>query len=241
MCGGTAEWKDSRGIPRYSEQSRDFFNRKYARADAATAKLAAFDTAAAETQTPEYHSGRETAFKDEYGDDFQKEYDAALNAISEGFIRRGIYNQKDYDTQKGALDKNPLGQARLDQMAKAYADKAKSDVSTERSQLFETVNALKDLEGRRAEIEGTTWDLDTAPAFGHWQDGVWKEENPGFLGGVEKLFLNQAPVAQQRSARVSGSPAASAPSPSRSARQRTLTNSMGVRTPYSQKSQKVVG
>ena len=105
MCGGGAEWKDSRGIPRYSERSRDFFNRKYARADAATAKLAAFDTAAAETQTPEYHSGRETAFKDEYGDDFQKEYDAALNAISEGFIRRGIYNQKDYDTQKGALDK----------------------------------------------------------------------------------------------------------------------------------------
>ena len=76
-------------------------------------------------------------------------------------------------------------------MAKAYADKAKSAVSTERSQLFETVNALKDLEGRRAEIEGTTWDLDTAPAFGHWQDGGWKEENPEF----KTMFIGTHPSA----------------------------------------------
>ena len=238
MCGGSAEWKDAKGIPRWSERSRDFFNRKYARADAATAKMTAFDAAAAETQTPGFRAERETAYRDEYGDDLQNEYVAALNEIKEGFIRGGIYNQSDYDLQKGALDANPTGQARLDALATAYVDKTKSDVSSERSTLFKIVNSLKDLEGRLPEIQNTTWDLTSpqAPPFGYWKGGVWKEEAPEFLSGVKKLYLNQAPTPVVRT----GSTTQSA-SPTRSAKRPTMTDSMGVRTPYSRKSQKVIG
>ena len=234
MCGGNAEWKDSTGTPRYSEQSRDFWNRKHARGNAVTAKMAEFDTAAAGVQTPEFLAGREAAYKTEYGDDFQKEYDDALNAISEGFIRKGIYKQKDYDTQKTALDTNPTGQSRLDALAKAYADKGVMDLSPERSRLFNSVNALKDFEGNLSAINDATFNVTSPqnPEFGYWDSAVWKEETPEFLSGVEKLNQNQAPTPQARSA--------TAPSPSRSARQRTLTNSMGVRTPYSQASQKIV-
>ena len=238
MCGESAEWKDARGIPRWSERSRDFWNRKYARADAATAKMTAFDAATAKTQTPGFRVERETAYRDEYGDDLQNEYDAALNEIKEGFIRGGIYNQSDYDLQKGALDaKFPTGQARLDALASAYVDKTKSDVSSERSKLFWTVNSLKDLEGGLPAIQNTTWDLTSPQAqpFGYWKDGVWKEEAPEFLSDFEKLYLNAAtPVVRTGLTTQSASP-------TRSAKRPTITDSMGVRTPYSRQSQTVIG
>ena len=192
----------------------------------------------------------------------QGAYDAALNAIKEGFIRRGIFQQGAYDQQKLGLDVAHIGtggttgQSRLDALAQAYGANAQQVFNTQRNDLSAHLDALQNLAETPKDKRGLVWGSENQRGKNPYYNNVWEEkvaemqgltwnpvasvsesgDAPEFLSDFGKLYLNQAPTPVVRT----GSTTQSA-SPTRSAKRSTMMDAMGVRTPYSRKSQKVIG
>jgi len=256
LTGGKAEWKDRRGQNRWTEELRDRANTVYDSVDTAKAdKLAAFDTEAAKTTSADL----QTAYQDEHAGDLQGAYTSALNEIKEGFVRRGIFDQTAFGEQQQGLDTahtgtgGQTGQGRLDALAAAYGSDVQGATATQRAELAASLNTLqsqaekpedtsdlhwefkgnydpkknpyynKAWEAKVGEMGGLTWDE---------QKGVTSGTRPEFLQDYEKLHLNNVRRPQIRSTTT--------PSARKDGQGGTLTNSMGLRTPYSGSSQSLI-
>ena len=254
MCEAKPEWKDKRGQNRWSQKRRDEANQVYDAVDTATAdKLAAFDKDAASTTSADL----ESAYQDEYAGDLQGAYNSALNEIKEGFVRRGIFDQSAFGKQQLGLDTahtgagGQTGQGRLDALAAKYGTDVQGANATKRAKLAASLSSLQ----TKAEAPKNTSDL-------HWGDDDQSSKNPFFnnawenaveeMGGLswaprtsvtagtrpqflqdyEKLYLNNVQRPQTRSA--------TSPSGRMDSQGRNLTNSMGLRTPYSGASQSLI-
>ena len=254
MCEAKPEWKDKRGQNRWSQKRRDEANQVYDAVDTAKSdKLAAFDTEAAKTTSADL----QTAYQDEYAGDLQGAYTSALNEIKEGFVRRGIFDQSAFGEQQQGLDiahtgaGGQTGQGRLDALAAAYGSDVEGANATKRAQLAASLSSLQTKAETPKNTDDLHWGDDNQasknPLFNNvWQNAVeemgglsWAPRTsvtagtrPEFLQNYEKLYLNNAPAPQVRSA--------ASPSSRMGDKKRTLTNSMGVRTPYSGSSQTII-
>ena len=256
MCNAKPEWKDMRGNNRWTQEYRGRANEVYRAVDAARAqKLADYNADMSGKSASDFKE----AYQDEYADELQSAYDAAVRGIAQGFIRKGIFKQGDYDTQKSALDTahtgadGQTGQGRLNALAQAYANDAQSHIATERTRLTGELDRLQREAETPKDTSGLTWSSGNRREKNPYYNDVWQDRvdqmktldySPvtGVSGhGAAPVFLQDW---EQLALGESASPAATrsaSRSPARSARRTTMADSMGVRTPYSQKSQRLIG